>query len=119
MDRSGCDHDRSLAQQILSTYHDSPAPRIVEPGLRVQGMVGHTGGNRSAPAYEQQSAGYDAEAGGGLFAADEPVVAEYLSRREPARADPPLPLLVPATFSTGATGREARPWCQVTVLWGQ
>ena len=37
-------------------------------------------------AYEQQSAGYDAEAGGGLFAADEPVVAEYLGGREPGVA---------------------------------
>jgi hypothetical protein len=32
-------------------------------------------------AYEQQAAGYDAEAGGELFAADEPIVAEYLSGR--------------------------------------
>ena len=37
-------------------------------------------------AYQQQAAGYDAEAGGGLFAADEPVVAEYLSGREPGVA---------------------------------
>jgi SAM-dependent methyltransferase len=37
-------------------------------------------------AYEKQSASYDAEAGGGLFAADEPVVAEYLSGREPGVA---------------------------------
>ena len=28
-------------------------------------------------AYQQQSGGYDAEAGGGLFAGDEPVMAEY------------------------------------------
>jgi SAM-dependent methyltransferase len=37
-------------------------------------------------AYEQQSAGYDAEADGGLFATDEPVVAEYLSGRQPGVA---------------------------------
>jgi SAM-dependent methyltransferase len=37
-------------------------------------------------AYEQYSAGYDAEAGGGLFAIDEPVVAEYLDGREPGVA---------------------------------
>jgi SAM-dependent methyltransferase len=37
-------------------------------------------------AYEQQSASYDAEAGGGLFAADEPVVAECLSGRAPGVA---------------------------------
>jgi ubiquinone/menaquinone biosynthesis C-methylase UbiE len=36
----------------------------------------------SATVYEQVSAGYDAEAGGGLFATDGPVVAEYLSGRE-------------------------------------
>jgi SAM-dependent methyltransferase len=37
-------------------------------------------------AYQQESVGYDARAGGGLFAADEPVVAEYLSGREPGVA---------------------------------
>jgi ubiquinone/menaquinone biosynthesis C-methylase UbiE len=37
-------------------------------------------------AYEQQAPGYDAEAGGGLFAADEPVVAECLSGRAPGVA---------------------------------
>jgi SAM-dependent methyltransferase len=37
-------------------------------------------------AYEQESAGYDAGAGGGLFAADEPVVAECLSGRAPGVA---------------------------------
>lgn len=37
-------------------------------------------------AYQQQSASYDAQAGGGLFAVDEPVVAEYLSGREPGVA---------------------------------
>jgi SAM-dependent methyltransferase len=37
-------------------------------------------------AYEQQSAGYDAEAGGGLFATDEPVVAECLNGRAPGVA---------------------------------
>src|SRR5215471_13263383 len=37
-------------------------------------------------AYERQSASYDAEAGGGLFAADEPVVAECLRARPPGVA---------------------------------
>ena len=37
-------------------------------------------------AYQQHSAGYDAAAGGGLFATDEPVVAEYLSGRVPGVA---------------------------------
>jgi SAM-dependent methyltransferase len=40
----------------------------------------------TATVYEQVSAGYDADAGGGLFAADEPVVAEYLAGREPGVA---------------------------------
>src|SRR5215469_9368386 len=40
----------------------------------------------SAAVYEQVSAGYDAAAGGGLFATDAPVVAEYLSGREPGVA---------------------------------
>ena len=40
----------------------------------------------AATVYEQVSAGYDAEAGGGLFATDEPVVAEYLASREPGVA---------------------------------
>ena len=45
-------------------------------------------------AYQQQAAGYDAEAGGGLFAADEPVVAEDLSGRKPGvwRWTPPAVL---------------------------
>lgn len=37
-------------------------------------------------AYQQQSADYDANAGGGLFAMDEPVVAEFLDGREPGVA---------------------------------
>jgi SAM-dependent methyltransferase len=37
-------------------------------------------------AYEQQSVTYDVDAGGGLFVTDEPIVAEYLSGREPGVA---------------------------------
>jgi SAM-dependent methyltransferase len=37
-------------------------------------------------AYQHQSASYDAEAGGGLFAVDEPVVADCLGGREPGLA---------------------------------
>jgi ubiquinone/menaquinone biosynthesis C-methylase UbiE len=40
----------------------------------------------AATVYEQVSAGYDADAGGGLFATDEPVVAEYIAGREPGVA---------------------------------
>jgi ubiquinone/menaquinone biosynthesis C-methylase UbiE len=40
----------------------------------------------TALVYQQLSAGYDAEAGGGLFATDEPIVADYLSGRKPGVA---------------------------------
>jgi len=40
----------------------------------------------AAAVYGQVSGGYDAEAGGGLFATDEPVVAEYLASRQPGVA---------------------------------
>lgn len=40
----------------------------------------------SATVYGRVSAGYDAEAGGGLFATDEPIVAEYLAGRAPGVA---------------------------------
>jgi ubiquinone/menaquinone biosynthesis C-methylase UbiE len=40
----------------------------------------------TALVYQQLSAGYDAEAGGGLFATDEPIVAECLSGRKPGVA---------------------------------
>jgi SAM-dependent methyltransferase len=40
----------------------------------------------TAVAYARQAADYDAQAGGGLFASDEPVVAGWLSDREPGTA---------------------------------
>lgn len=40
----------------------------------------------TVPAYQQWSARYDEEAGGGLFAMDEPVVADCLDGREPGVA---------------------------------
>jgi SAM-dependent methyltransferase len=43
-------------------------------------------GVSTVTAYRQWSASYDAEAGGGLFAMDEPVVAGYLDHREPGVA---------------------------------
>ena len=53
--------------------------------LRDRG-VPRRAGQRRRTAYRQQSAGYDAEAGGGLFTLDEPVVAGYLSDRAPGVA---------------------------------
>src|SRR5262245_36960171 len=40
----------------------------------------------AAAAYEQQSVSYDTDAGGGLFATDEPIVAECLAGRGPGVA---------------------------------
>jgi SAM-dependent methyltransferase len=59
--------------------------RLLDDGkLRDRGVLAER--VSSVTVYEQVSAGYDAEAGGGLFAADEPVVAEYLAGREPGVA---------------------------------
>jgi len=52
--------------------------------LRDRGVL--AGRASTVLAYQQLAAGYDAKAGGGLFAADEPVVAEYLSGQEPGVA---------------------------------
>ncbi len=74
------DHDRAFTDARLAEIR-----RLLDDEkLRDRGVLAE----RVSPvlAYEQQSAGYDAEAGGGLFAADEPVVAEYLSGREPGVA---------------------------------
>lgn len=52
--------------------------------LRGRGVLAEQVG--AVTAYEQQSAHYDADAGGGLFAADEPLVAECLDGRAPGVA---------------------------------
>jgi SAM-dependent methyltransferase len=74
------DHDREFTEARLAEVR-----RLLDDEkLRDRGVL--AGRIGTPAAYEQQSAGYDAEAGGGLFAADEPVVAEYLSGREPGVA---------------------------------
>jgi SAM-dependent methyltransferase len=74
------DHDRAFTDARL----DEIRRLLDDEKLRGRGVL--AGQVSTVTAYEQQSAGYDAEAGGGLFAADEPVVAECLSGRPPGVA---------------------------------
>jgi ubiquinone/menaquinone biosynthesis C-methylase UbiE len=74
------DHDRAFTDARLAEIR-----RLLDDEkLRDRGVLAER--VSTVAAYEQQSAGYDAAAGGGLFAIDEPVVAEYLSGREPGLA---------------------------------
>ena len=74
------DHDREFTDARLAEIR-----RLLDDEkLRNRGVLAER--VSTVIAYEQQAAGYDAEAGGGLFAADEPLVAEYLSGREPGVA---------------------------------
>jgi SAM-dependent methyltransferase len=74
------DHDRAFTEVRLAEIR-----RLLDDEkLRDRGVLAEQ--VSSVTVYEQVSAGYDAEAGGGLFAADEPAVAEYLAGREPGVA---------------------------------
>jgi SAM-dependent methyltransferase len=74
------DHDREFTQARLAEIR-----RLLDDQkLRDRAVLAER--VSTVTAYQQQSASYDAEAGGGLFAADEPVVAEYLSGRAPGVA---------------------------------
>jgi ubiquinone/menaquinone biosynthesis C-methylase UbiE len=74
------DHDRAFTEARLAEIR-----RLLDDEqLRDRGVLVEQ--VSAATVYEQVSAGYDAEAGGGLFATDEPVVAEYLAGREPGVA---------------------------------
>jgi SAM-dependent methyltransferase len=74
------DHDRAFTDARLAEIR-----RLLDDEkLRDRGVLAER--VSSETAYRQQSAGYDADAGGGLFAVDEPVVAGYLSDREPGVA---------------------------------
>jgi SAM-dependent methyltransferase len=74
------DHDRAFTEARLAEIR-----RLLDDErLRDRGVLAER--VSTVAAYEQQAAGYDAAAGGGLFAADEPVVAEYLSGRAPGVA---------------------------------
>jgi SAM-dependent methyltransferase len=73
------DHDRAFTDARLAEIR-----RLLEDEkLRDRGVFAERVG--TVLAYQQLSAGYDAE-DNGLFAMDEPVVAEYLSGREPGVA---------------------------------
>jgi SAM-dependent methyltransferase len=74
------DHDRAFTDARL----DEIRRLLDDEKLRDRGVFAER--VSTVLAYGQQSAGYDAEAGGGLFAADEPVVAEFLGDREPGVA---------------------------------
>jgi len=74
------DHDRAFVDARLAEI----SRLLDDQKLRDRGVLAQS--VSTVTAYEQQSASYDAEAGGGLFAVDEPVVAEYLSGREPGVA---------------------------------
>jgi ubiquinone/menaquinone biosynthesis C-methylase UbiE len=74
------DHDRAFTEARLAEIRRLlDDEQLRDRGVLVERVSAGT-------VYEQVSAGYDAEAGGGLFAADEPVVAEYLASREPGVA---------------------------------
>ena len=74
------DYDRAFTDARLAEIR-----RLLEDEkLRDHGVLAER--VSTVAAYQQESAGYDANAGGGLFAADEPVVAECLSGREPGVA---------------------------------
>src|SRR5579859_5838240 len=74
------DHDRAFTQARLAEIRRLlDDEQLRERGVLVEQVSTTT-------VYEQVSAGYDADAGGGLFATDEPVVAEYLAGREPGVA---------------------------------
>jgi SAM-dependent methyltransferase len=74
------DHDRAFTDARLAEVRKL----IDDEKLRDRGVFAER--VSTVLAYQQQSASYDAEAGGGLFAADEPVVAQYLGGREPGVA---------------------------------
>jgi ubiquinone/menaquinone biosynthesis C-methylase UbiE len=74
------DHDRAFTEARLAEIR-----RLLDDEqLRDRGVLVEQ--VSAAAVYGQISAGYDADAGGGLFATDEPVVAEYLASREPGVA---------------------------------
>lgn len=74
------DHDRAFTDARLAEIR-----RLLDDEkLRGRGVLAQR--VSTVTAYEQHSAGYDEHAGGGLFAIDEPVIAGYLSGREPGVA---------------------------------
>jgi SAM-dependent methyltransferase len=74
------DHDRAFTEARLAEIRRL----LADERLRDRGVLAER--VSTVAAYGQQSARYDADAGGGLFAVDEPVVAECLSGRAPGVA---------------------------------
>ncbi len=74
------DHDRAFTDARLAEIRTL----LDDEKLRDGGVVAER--VSTDLIYQQQAVGYDAEAGGGLFAMDEPVVADYLAGREPGVA---------------------------------
>jgi SAM-dependent methyltransferase len=74
------DHDRAFTEARLAEIRRLlEDEQLKDRGVLVEQVSAVT-------VYEQLSSGYDAAAGGGLFATDEPVVAEYLTSRQPGVA---------------------------------
>ena len=74
------DHDRAFTEARLAEIR-----RLLDDEkLRDRGVLAER--VSTVTAYQQQSADYDAHAGGGLFTIDEPFVAEFLGDREPGVA---------------------------------
>jgi SAM-dependent methyltransferase len=74
------DHDRAFTEARLAEIR-----RLIDDEqLRDRGVLAERADN--VTAYQQQSAGYDEHAGGGLFTIDEPFVAEFLAGRAPGVA---------------------------------
>ena len=74
------DHDRAFTEDRLAEV----GVLLADEQLRNRGVFAES--VSTFIAYQQRAASYDAEAGGGLFATDEPVVAEYLRGRAPGMA---------------------------------
>lgn len=74
------DHDRDFVTARLAEVRQL----LEDEKLRGRAVLAERVSPRTA--YEQRSAGYDAESGGGLFSLDEPVVADCLGGREPGVA---------------------------------
>lgn len=80
MDAWAGDHDREFVEARLAEIR-----RLLDDEkLRDRGVLVER--VSTVTAYRQAAGSYDAKAGGGLFAVDEPIVAEYLSGRKPGVA---------------------------------
>ena len=80
LDACAGNHDREFTNARLTEIR----PLLDDEKLRDRGVVAER--VSTVTAYRGWSASYDTEAGGGLFAMDEPVVAGYLDGREPGVA---------------------------------